>query len=572
MGYTIRLLFAVIILFSFCNCNTRTEYNHDCTINDSTITSDPFRSFTPDIYTSIAQNNKYEEVLFHGVMCNVNIDTIYYEDIKDSLIFVTSGFKGANFLLNIPRRICLPENGNKLEVEIIYEYAPYPNVTDLFLETGFYNKNTIKKEYTERISSTMDLVHGQNTKSIKKENITIAKYQYEIPKNANNVQVALYTYDKKAVECLYSKDSISIAEVGGAYLALKTFGFKVNGKPLEEYAYDHKIPFTKQETDNIRSNVNDSLKINDDARIVGIGESIHGNSAFYNQANELIKQLIAEGFTLIGFETPITAGIKLNDYITGRNNDNIDTILSKNNTLNFYNNSVTKELFDYLKTYNKSHNNRISIFGFDIPQGEYKDDSKEYLKNNFKINKVEIFNEYLKNFHNKYGSYYKGRMPFELLQRHRDKIMSENIFYIDSCFSNKNKIVLVAHLGHLYKRESPDPSAGFFLSEKYGKQYNVIGLFTGKGSFLSQNYEGFSKERIIKQFPLSTPIGKSLEQLCNTFDKNILYINNLKEIELLDKVLYSFYIGNSYEAMQFEPIDIRKELDNICFIKDSDAY
>jgi len=568
----IRYFFAVIILFSFYCCNTRTEYNHDCTINDSTITSDPFRSFTPDIYTSINQNNKYQEVFFYGVLKGVNIDKRYYEDIKDSMIFVSSGFHGANFLLHIPRRICLPENGNKLEIEIVYEYAPYPNITNLFLETVFYNKNTVEKEYIERISPTMKI--GDKSK---KKNITTAKYKYQIPDRANNVLAILYTYDKNAVERLYVKDSIYTTETGVAYLALKKFGFKVNGKPLEEYAYDHKIPFTKQEVDNIRSNVDDSLKINDNARIVGLGESIHGNSAFYKETNELIKQLIAEGFTLIGLETPITDGIRLNDYITGRNNDNIDSILSKNNTLNFYNNSVTKELFDYLKTYNKSHNNRISVFGFDVPLMDYKDSLKVYSAIDFKINNANIYNaniynKYLKNFYNKFGSYYNKGLSYELLQRHRDRIMSENIFYMDSIFSEKNKMVLVAHLGHLSKREFPEHSTGFFLSERYRERYNVIGLFTGKGSFLSQHFEGFNKERIIRQYPLSSPIGKSLEQLCNTFDKNLFYINDVKKIELLDKILYSFDIGSGYKVMQFEPIDIRKELDNICFIKDSDAY
>ena len=571
----IRFLFTAVILFSYYGCNTRTGYDHNRTTGDSTITSDPYQTFTPDIYTSIEQNNRYQEVLFNGVLSSVNIDKRYYEDIKDSLIFVNSGFHGANFLLNIQRRIHLPDNGNKLEIEIIYEYAPYPNVTDLFLEVIFFNKNTIEKGYAEKILPTMEFGQGHDMENIKKKNITTAKYKYRIPKNANNVQATLYTYDKKTVERLYAEnklsDSISITEAGAAYLALNKFEFKVNGKPLEEYAYDNKIPFTKQEIEEIQSKVNDSLKVNADVRIVGIGESIHGNSAFYNQENIIIKQLIAKGFTVIGFETSVIAGIKLNDYITGRNND-IDSILSSNSYLNFYNNPATKELFDYLRTYNQNNNNRISIFGFDIPLLDDKDDLRAYSENDFKNNDVEIFNEYKKNFYNKYGSYYTKGLSYELLRKHRDKIMSENIFYMDSCFSKKNKIILLAHLGHLSKRESLEPSAGFFLSEKYGEQYKAAGLFTAKGSFLSLHYEGFNKERIIKYFPLSTPIGKSLEQLCNAFDKNLFYINNTKEIELLDKVLYSFYIGNSYKVMQFEPIDIRKELDIICFIKDSDSY
>jgi len=573
MVYTTKFLITTFILFSCYSCNKRTEFVQTNQICDSTITSDPFKTFTPDIYTSVEQNNQYQEIKFSGVIPGgVRVNKRFYKDIQDSLKFVFSGYRGYNYLLEILRRIHLPENGKRLEINITYEYQPSQNEKEAFLEVVFFNKNKIEKKYTEIIPSTMR--SGDDEEKIEKKSVTIAKYKYGIPRFANNVQATIRTHDKNKIEQQYRQNELDSGEnmlKRMVYFTLKEFGFKIDGKPLEEFIYDNSIPFSKREIDEIHSKISDSLKINSNVKIVGIGESIHGNKAFYNHLNEIIKQLITEGFTVLGFEMSIIDGIKLNDYITGRNID-LDSILSKNYSYYVYNNQATKELFEYLRVYNQENNNTISIFGFDIPLIDKRGDLNDYSKIDFNISDFKLFNEYLKNFYNKYGHFYDNVLYYRLLHRHRDEIMSENISYIDNSFSETKKIVLAAHLGHLYKRESPDTSAGFLLSEKYGKQYEVIGLFTGKGDFLTNHYDGFNSERITKHFPLSTPIGKSLEQLCNEIDKNLFYINNSKEVGLLNKVMYSFYLGVLYRAMQFEPIDIIKEVDIVCFIKDSSSY
>jgi hypothetical protein len=90
------------------------------------------------------------------------------------------------------------------------------------------------------------------------------------------------------------------------------------------------------------------------------------------------------------------------------------------------------------------------------------------------------------------------------------------------------------------------------------------------GPFLSQTLQGFDTERIVKDFPFSAPIGKSLEQLCEQLKTERFYINDVKNIKLLDRVLYSRYIGAGYKIMQFEPIDIRKELNALWFERNSE--
>jgi hypothetical protein len=570
MESIIKYLLLVVILFSFFSFGKKgVATNTGDFVSDTTIISDPFRTFTPAIYTSIAENNRYVEWPFSGVFGNVYVEKIYCTDVKDSVIFISSGVHGINMLLNVSRRIILPDKSKNTEISLSYHYETYPRDTEMTLKVIFFAGNTEIKEYIEKIPSTIGLyVKG---KEVREDEIPVATFKYRIPQGANNLNVALHTYNDRIIQDISTvsnmPDSILHAEIGIAHLSLHKFGIKIDGKPLETYSFNHESPFTKKEIREISSKTNDSLIVGNDVRIVGIGESVHGSGTFLEQDMEIIKQLINQGFNVIGIETSITNGIRINDYIKGNRSD-IKDILNCGR-FNFYNNKTTKELFDYLRVYNKNNGNKISIFGFDIVSTDDKDSLISAAKSGFKISKYENFNEYLKNFYDRYNFCYKKGYAFEILMKSRDKIMSENVSYMAENFAAKDKIILVAHLGHLSKKKSPEPSAGYYLSEQYGDRYSVVGLFAGGGTFFSNYFEGFDTFRVEREFTLSKPIGKSLEQLCNAFHKDQFYINNISQIELLDKVLYSRYIGAGYTVMQFKPVELRKEIDMIWFAKES---
>jgi erythromycin esterase-like protein len=539
---------------------------------DPAITSDPFGTFMPDVYTSIEKNDTYKEWIFDGIFSNINIDKRYYSGLNDSVTFITSGIHGLNMLLDVSQRLTLPEKGKRVEIDILYEYQPILPDNKMMFELIFFAGNTPVKKIIEKIPASIKW--DSDGLDIKNPTIPVLSYKYRIPKGANNMKVALYTYDKKIIDHLYPvenvTDSVIKHEYGTAYLALNRFGIRIDNKPLEEYVYNHKLPFTSDEVDAVSFKTSDRLVIDKNIEIMGIGESVHGSGTFTRQENEMILQLISEGFRIIGFETSVTLGIAINDYIKGHR-DEIDDVLSSGQ-FNFYNNPLTKELLDSIRIYNRDNNNAVSFFGFDIPLLDEHDHLACAANDHFKISEEEIWNDYLKNFYNMYGSYYVNatKMNYERLSKQRDRIMSENIFYLKERLAEDVKMVLVGHLGHLGKKESSQFSMGFLLSEKYGKQYGVIGLFAGRGTFLSQTFQGFDNERIVKDFPFSAPIGKSLEQLCERLETERFYINDVKNIKLLDKILYSRYIGAGYRVMQFEPIDIRKELDALWFERNSE--
>ena len=582
-----KLLFMATILFSFYCCKGKTDFGYSVTERNTAITSDPFETFTSDIYTSINENDKYNEVLFDGLFNNIFTYTKYSEELKDSLIFVGSGVQGMNPLLDISRRIILPDNGKKAEIDIVCEYMPTCDEGKITLDVFFFSKNTLLNRFREKIP--IDIEHKIDKKSTYYNSyISVTTHKYNIPKGTDNMMITLHTYNDEVLSDSYptnifdgkikmeKEDLTNVTDIMKDYLeasiAVNRIGIKIDKNPLGKYIYSHSIPFTEEEIKSISLKASDSLIIDDDVKIIGIGESSHGSRTFNQQETEIIKYLIPKGFNVIGLEMAITEGIKINDYIKGRRDD-IEDILnpgSDPNSYSFAYNPDTKELFEYLRLFNKENNNKISVFGFDI---DYKDSLEYASKINFKLCEDTIYNDYLKNFYDTCNSYYVNGLNHKRLYRKRDEMMSLNISYIIDNFDKDDKFVLIGHIGHLNKAKSklPVPSAGFFLSEIYGKQYMATGLFAGSGTFFTIHCAGFDSKKISKDFSLSYPIGKSIEQLCLKFDKDSFYINDIEEIELLDKILYSRSTGSGYMVMQFKPIDIRKELDIIWFTRKSEA-
>lgn len=111
-------LAAVLVLLACC-CNPATnEADGGMSRSALVSSSDPFASFTPDLFTSIEKNDTFNEVIFSGIINNLNVEERYCEDLQDTLRFVNSGIEGVNPFLSISRRIILPERARKLELSL----------------------------------------------------------------------------------------------------------------------------------------------------------------------------------------------------------------------------------------------------------------------------------------------------------------------------------------------------------------------------------------------------------------------------------------------------------------------
>lgn len=98
-------------------------------------------------------------------------------------------------------------------------------------------------------------------------------------------------------------------------------------------------------------------------QIVGLGEGTHGTAEFYKVRYWISRILIEEkGFNHIAFENDYSDSWLLNNEL----NTNADlNSLMKKHLLSIWQNEETKELLNWVKTYNSKHNKKVTIDGLD---------------------------------------------------------------------------------------------------------------------------------------------------------------------------------------------------------------
>jgi hypothetical protein len=213
---------------------------------------------------------------------------------------------------------------------------------------------------------------------------------------------------------------------------------------------------------------------------------------------------------------------------------------------------------------------------------------------NYRDSLYELYFQYILSDYINHFSY-TGIDRITFKQR-RHRIMAENITVFFSNLPEDSKMIIAGHLDILSKKRHAKndlntSSTGYYLSEKFKGQYQVIGLYTGYGSFFANEDTGYKDQIVLKEneqgafypsqdvdnsdeqdkhnYPISYPIGKSIEQLCLELNNPVFYLNYIQNVPLLDKTAYSRTIGNQYFLMQFEPSDLRREVDIIWFRKES---
>lgn len=116
--------------------------------------------------------------------------------------------------------------------------------------------------------------------------------------------------------------------------------------------------------------INPDLLMNSigNSRIVMIGDNTHGTSDFYYFRSEMSKKLITEkGFTVIGIEWDWVDVNKLNQYILGNTRGplNINDLTDRFPEF-MYENHPFEEFIEWLKAYNQTTSNKVTIYGLDI--------------------------------------------------------------------------------------------------------------------------------------------------------------------------------------------------------------
>lgn len=551
----------------------------------------PFDLYTSNFSEARKKNDEYQEWYIYNFK-GVHRKNVFYDGIKDSLSCLISGLEGLPFAVNFHAQYNLPLPGSikKINLDLVYGFLSYNEGS--FYCNVIFNNHTMKLRGAKIPLSPTTKFGGKNWK------LALKEIELDVPKEADNFIIQLKSGE---------------SSVAGS-VVLGSLDLRLDGKDISDYGFNQNHAFSSKELRKIKSKTSKKLSISNSTRVLGIGESLHGNKEFQEQNYIITKEnILKNDFKTLLIEASPVFAYRFNRYVHGDESALKDLTTVKSNV---FSNSIFIKLLDFIKSYNHEHNKKVSISGFDILKNErglltlfekvltFFPNSPELkacielLQNKGGIINPNVASEIKilleeaisksKSNRNVWEAYIynyllgwtqnRGGLGDELKYlRARDSIMANNVsFVLDNLLPENSKVILIGHLGHIAKnihlREFKfqfTNSMGFFLSQKYGKKYTAIGLYTGSGSFWAKRYNGYNLTPEEGEYPISPPIGRSIEQLCTLIDKPSFYINRICRIPLLDKVFYERSQGTLFEPMQFEPTDLRKELDVIWFTRNS---
>ncbi len=143
------------------------------------------------------------------------------------------------------------------------------------------------------------------------------------------------------------------------FLTLRIFTY---GQECLTNLKEYSTPFNKIEASSFTF-LNNKL---DDVSIVGLGEDTHGTSEFTKLPKELLQYLVEnQNFNLFIIEAGVGEVAFLNDYIQGES-DSLITILNTRISTWRYRTTEFVEMMEWLRTYNKTHNNKVALYGMEM--------------------------------------------------------------------------------------------------------------------------------------------------------------------------------------------------------------
>ncbi len=120
-----------------------------------------------------------------------------------------------------------------------------------------------------------------------------------------------------------------------------------------------------------------SLDFLSDARIVGMGEATHGSKEFFQMKHRLFQYLVERhGFKAIAFEMDFAEAMMFDDYIQGKRNDDLATLMKTKMLFWVWKTTEVQTLLQWMRAYNstRAESDRIRFFGIDCQYPTYNAD------------------------------------------------------------------------------------------------------------------------------------------------------------------------------------------------------
>lgn len=208
--------------------------------------------------------------------------------------------------------------------------------------------------------------------------------------------------------------------------------------------------------------------------ILGMGEATHGGNKINKFILSTYKKMIKFGFSSFILEADYFLCRDIDDCIKEKNNYKLKNLAKTLgwiwNTRNMY------KLLKYMKTYNKKHNNHLSIIGVDLKTIIFDDEVEHLLKKHYN-NKIDM---------------YAIKLCKKLYKYKNNDIQSSNMRDLcmyklfNKLYVKNNKYFIYAHHGHLQKKSDDEyVRFGTLLANKYQHYYVAVG-----NSFYSGQIKG----------------------------------------------------------------------------------
>lgn len=387
-----------------------------------------------------------------------------------------------------------------------------------------------------------------------------------------------------------------------AYIAFSKLNILIDGKPIDVFPV-RVLPPLKNEiysytTINIDEKINlEQISQINNKKIIGLGESIHGNSNIKNLAYQLIIQSVERlNCKLILLEIPMEKSFAYNRFIHDKNYI-LDTTLFIDdatriflNKLQSINENKTEESkvnlygMDYNSIHSPTQSSAIDIFDFvtelnrvlQIPEVDQfslllmKGDSSYAI--NFldthknEISKLLTIEEIEGILHILKVSKEMGNDGIERF-RNRDYAMFLNAkFLIDKFAKAENiKTIIYGHAAHINPVSTfpavPCMPFGQYMHKVYATNYSPLLFLIRNGKSMAYD-ERFNR----KDNSLSEPLKNSIEYSLSFIDETVFYLPLTLDF---NNITLSRFKGSHHNAQEFYPFNLYQRYRGVFFIKDS---
>lgn len=343
------------------------------------------------------------------------------------------------------------------------------------------------------------------------------------------------------------------------------------------------------------------INLDDDIKVVGLGEATHGNSDFQDLKLEVLKTLVEKNnLKSFAIEADFGEGMIINNYIHGNKRaENISSVFS----FDIYHTKNMNDLINYMFDYNQKvkTEDKLSFYGFDMQNPkksievilEFCEENNilqdknlqrefSFIKDeNFKISQIKekkdlllevknyveilsspeakIVSRAITNVMDSVKYYELDFKDYVKVNNLRDKLMAENVKWISDFEKAKgnNLLLISGHNGHIAKSEKFYEPMGSHLKKIFGEKYFIIGTDFYKG-IVNINEAGPDNKRANHAFVSADPLAYSARKFKGKYYLDFTKVKDGETFDLINKEINMGSLGEGYSPlMKFIPTSYR---------------